>query len=1009
MQDESDRHKETNTMSIRAAFRSAARCADLLRLSKHCLIALVLLGILSPSTAGILDDARECWEKEYTFLLNNLPSDIDPSNAEKEHVVNTHALLHASDRDPLDVVIRRTSALLGAVELLPGAPSTDAFAARLSDIEQQEASLGYASGDASNAASRKELYLNACELRREIALSNPLLDFDEMIFSLEPNRFLNVQSLNSSRATSKHFERSDGNADIRIVSGIKQEPSARSILPSTIPSGTYAGRQWATGTFNGMALSYDAKTVAFAWGGLRNEGRGNKKEQTEDNLDLYRMDLDGGNFAQLTNHPRNEVQPCWIPGGRIGFVAELKNSFVRCHSGRCLAEVCGTLASINALGGEIIPLSWHETSEAYPTVDNQGMLVYTRWDYVDRGWHSAQHIWHCFPDGCDPRAYHGNYPLPWYRKQDIPSYNPFGRTSDRGNWRVAFSWRAWAEYFPKAIPGETKKLVATAATHHEAPGGPVIIVDIGVPDNGSMSQVKRVNGEAYPPTDGVSHKEAHRGFYLSPYPLNSEFFLVSDPAYGPLSDTTLTKSGIYVIDIFGNRTLLYADPVPSDYLVPWYATPLRAVDEPPQLPVKTFQGDRKGKPGHKRAVMSVMNVYESDFEWPPETKIKSLRLVQVFSKPWIGEKYSTRKFQPYIGYGGQSGDFARGVLGTVPVEDDGSAYFEAPIEKEFYIQALDENGMAVQSMRSGTYVHPGEHLSCLGCHEDKWNAASIPGTPKALGREPSKIVPGPEGSMPMSYGRLVRPIFQRACRPCHVKEGKKPLFGDELVDYDEREPRDRFPSRDGKETQPVPIGYAELEKYMFYYRDCCHHDKEQGSRSEAGEFGARASKFTDYLDSTHYGVQLTDEEYNRVILWLDNQAPLLGSFSFDEEDIRKQYRGEEVLPEFEFDPENPTGIEVDFEPGTVAAYPRSLSGDKPRSNALSIAVLPSSISVKCSGASLLKVEILALNGARIASHSARKNQHEFHVSQKGLPSGLHLVSAKLTDGSTLTGNVAIVR
>jgi len=40
---------------------------------------------------------------------------------------------------------------------------------------------------------------------------------------------------------------------------------------------------------------------------------------------------------------------------------------------------------------------------------------------------------------------------------------------------------------------------------------------------------------------------------------------------------------------------------------------------------------------------------------------------------------------------------------AVPVEADGSAYFEAPVGKPIYFQALDGQGMAVQSMRSVTW------------------------------------------------------------------------------------------------------------------------------------------------------------------------------------------------------------------------------------------------------------------------------------------------------------------
>ena len=77
-------------------------------------------------------------------------------------------------------------------------------------------------------------------------------------------------------------------------------------------------------------------------------------------------------------------------------------------------------------GSDIICLSYHETHEWHPSVDNDGMMVYTRWDYVDRDTNIAHHIWICFPDGRDPRSFHGNYPdrresRPWMEMPSAPS------------------------------------------------------------------------------------------------------------------------------------------------------------------------------------------------------------------------------------------------------------------------------------------------------------------------------------------------------------------------------------------------------------------------------------------------------------------------------------------------------------------------------------------------------------------------------------------------------------
>ena len=97
-------------------------------------------------------------------------------------------------------------------------------------------------------------------------------------------------------------------------------------------------------------------------------------------------------------------------------------------------------------------------------------------------------------------------------------------------------------------------------------------------------------------------------------------------------------------------------------------------------------------------------------------------------------------------------------LGTVPVESDGSAYFRAPAGKPIYFQAVDADGRAVQSMRSVTYLQPGEQASCVGCHEHRTTAPTARTTTLAGHREPSPIIPGPDGSKPFSYALLVQPI-----------------------------------------------------------------------------------------------------------------------------------------------------------------------------------------------------------------------------------------------------------
>ncbi len=280
-----------------------------------------------------------------------------------------------------------------------------------------------------------------------------------------------------------------------------------------------------------------------------------------------------------------------------------------------------------------------------------------------------------------------------------------------------------------------------------------------------------------------------------------------------------------------------------------------------------------------------MNVYESDFEWPVNTKITSLRIIQHVPKPWSSPVTN----KPRMGYA--QSPTGRVILGTVPVEEDGSAYFEAPVEKLIYFQALDEDGMAVQSMRSGTYVHPGEHLTCVGCHEDKWKAPNVRAKPLAMQRPASKLEAEVGGVEPVNFHRLVRPVFDNKCKSCHENRNQKPDFS-----------------------------YNSLEPYAFYF----HADGGSnhmswlhgGSRTIAGKFGARWSLlFKDgYLSKSHYDVNLTKAELRRIILWLDTNSLEMPTFSLDSKVQEKARRGELVWPTLDVDPKNPQGIELNRKP-----------------------------------------------------------------------------------------------
>ncbi len=351
--------------------------------------------------------------------------------------------------------------------------------------------------------------------------------------------------------------------------------------------------------------------------------------------------------------------------------------------------------------------------------------------------------------------------------------------------------------------------------------------------------------------------------YGTPWPLSEDDYLC-------VYDADARNRGIYWIDHFGNRELLYRDPSIS-CLSP---IPLRPRRKPPVIPTRTVQTAddiNKAGGGRPQETITVINVYNSDFEWPADTRIAALRIIHVLPKS------NPTSNRPRIGVAKQTN--ARAVLGTVPVEADGSAYFEAPVGKMIYFQAIDNRGMAIQSMRSGTYVHPGEQLTCLGCHEPKGRAPKRSAVmPLALRRTPSKIQPDVDGSNPFNYVRLVQPVLDRNCVSCHRSEKAPDLMG--IVE--------------GKNGWTR--SYNNLaEKYGFYFHvsnGSINTGVHGGSRTIAGAFGARISGLLKFMDEQHYGVKLSEEDFHRLTLWLDCNSEFYGSY----ENILGQARGEIVHP-----------------------------------------------------------------------------------------------------------------
>lgn len=799
-------------------------------------------------------------QREFAELERQISQCVswDLNRLEKE-AFRRDSLILPEDRNPLDVVLRRSGALL--VHLKKANPGLDFT----SDQAALDALKAKAVAD-SNGDRQQALFEEAVVLRRKIAFRNPLLDFDKIVFLKHHKPKKGVAHMVDQYLG---FNQKKGGGVFVLENPFGNAPTTRSLLADhPVEKGRLKGSILeGNGSFIALDLDYDGRSIAFAFteaeSGAPPEGASFENQpwtRTNSNyywsngrtFHIFRANSDGTGLVQLTDGMWNEYDPCFLPGGRIAFISEKNSGQTRC-SDRALP--CANLNSMRGDGSDPIRLSWHDTNEWHPSVDNNGMLVYTRWDYVDRDSDVAHHLWSCFPDGRDPRSAHGNYP-------------------------ETREMRPWMEMSIRAIPG-SHRFVAVAAPHHGNAYGSMVLIDQRKADDRAFSQLSRLTPTAkFPESEALPGvlRDPKKGWdakhvgevYGTPWPLSEDFFLcVYDEAY--------ENFGIYLVDSFGNHELLYRDPSIA-CLDP---IPLRARTRPSVIPPATKQAaeDRDGsKPMPTTGEVMVSNVYESEQPWPEGTKITALRIVNLFPK-------DTYKFDgPQIGVARQS--LARGVLGTVPVERDGSAYFTIPAGAAVYFQALDENGLAVQTMRSDTYVHPGERLSCVGCHESKhYIRSEATGAPLAFKRPPSVITPEMAGSYPLSFPRLVQPVLDAKCLKCHEREKRKApsLRGDRYS---------RFGFSNAYES--LTKGHA-TDKSMAWAM--CggngimnYHNELQ--YSVPGQIGARVSGLYNLLKAGHHNVSLSAKELRCITLWLDCNSNFLGSYS----EPQRQANGKIVRP-----------------------------------------------------------------------------------------------------------------
>ncbi|MBL7219869.1 MAG: SUMF1/EgtB/PvdO family nonheme iron enzyme [Phycisphaerae bacterium] len=641
-----------------------------------------------------------------------------------------------------------------------------------------------------------ELTKQFAALRREALLSNPLLNFEKLLFVRRKGKgglVNNWQSNSSMRGTGYDNE-------IAVLSPVSPDGEITTLFK---PEG---------GKFVGdVDIEFDAEKMLFSMGAGSN-GR----------WQVCEIDASGKNLRELPlikEKDVNNYDACYLPDRNVMFTSTAPFIGVPCVKG---SSHVTNMYLLQTASGKIRRLTFDQDHNWCPTVLNNGRILYLRWEYCDIPHYVARILFHMNPDGTDQKEYYGSN-----------SYWPN------------------STFFARPIPGDSTKFVGVISGHHDTQRmGELILFDTGKGRFEADGVIQRIPGYGKK-VEPIIRDGLVRGSwpkFLHPYPLSDKYFIVS------AQPTGRSQWGIYLVDVFDNMLLL--KEMPGHVL--FEPIPFRKTPRPQLIPSRI---DTTRKDG----VMYMTDVYGGrGLKGVPKGAVKKLRIF-------------TYQFA-YHGMGGQINrvgldgpwDVKR-IMGTVPVEPDGSALFRVPANTPISMQPLDADGRAIALMRSWATVMPGETQACIGCHESQNDAPGT--TPTAASRrKPSEIKPWYGSTRGFSFKREVQPVLDKYCVGCH--DGK-PRKGKRTIPD--------FVAREAVHPKAASGAYNNGTKFTPSYMALRSYVRAATIESDMHmldpyEFHASSTALVQMLDKGHNNVKLDAEAWDRIITWIDLNAPAHGSW-----------------------------------------------------------------------------------------------------------------------------------
>ncbi|NQT37563.1 MAG: hypothetical protein HQ581_08745 [Planctomycetes bacterium] len=532
------------------------------------------------------------------------------------------------------------------------------------------------------------------------------------------------------------------------------------------------------GVVNRFDISHDARKVVFDF-----------KDDHMEGYRLYEAVIETGKVRQLTFPPANEdslqqrykvrtlwdsnwakyhhgefndyhhgtddMHPCYLPDGGIAFVS------TRCQ----ISTICDgpdiftttNMYRIDADGKSMGRLSQDMVSVFCPVVLPSGEILYSRWEYVDKGATTVKCLWSMYPDGSHSREIYGN---------DIKTPH----TIIQG----------------RPIPGATNKYVALGAYHMDNAIGTVMTID-GNKNIRTDACQTNITPECPWPVWGVDPElgppakdgPGHNAFFRDPFPLSEKLFLVGYKPKGP-HWTEENAWGLYVLLGDGRKFLFHKE----EEISCWQPMPLKRRSVP-KIPAGPSD---QALAAEGKAQCLVLNVHHGMENTAPGT-IKYLRIMEQVPRPWAARRAGYPHAAGYDVAGQQHAAVSHRThlwvaaqWGIAKVEDDGSANFTVPAGRAIYFQALDAQYRMIQSERTYVNYMPGEVASCVGCHETPRQSPPVTPKPLAFQRSPEDPChrPGPgesTGKIVLSYPDIIQPIWDKHCISCH---GSDPAAGLDL-------------------------------------------------------------------------------------------------------------------------------------------------------------------------------------------------------------------------------------